>query len=291
MNERRRKAAHLGRRLARHRQRQARTAVALWSWNDGRGTACSTAGRTGRTAERFVAARATRDRLWRTFAQYTDVLAVASNRARTARRRRRSGHRRPHGTARAAGARLRMRDGAVVRPGGAGPRGRAARRRTPHRRRPGAGRRRPGRRRRDGPDGARAQCGRMPPGTRSRPRDPRTGRGRGGRRSGRGAVRPAGPLVRLRDGWDAIVADLDAGLDVCDRRDPRAPRAGPRRRRAVRHRSRARPPDRGPELRALRAAASAADGWRGATTPSSRCASVWPRPAGRRTRRRHSSRS
>lgn len=259
MNERRREAADLGGRLARHRQRQARTAVALVELERRPGYRLLDAATHGRTGERCAAARATRARLWRDFARYTDLVGATSAPTRG---------RLDDADALVTGVRAALHALQALASACETARSSALAALVPVVERLAGARRTVAvlELAADDPDAVAAteltaraaQCGRDATG------DPLASPATHG---------PDGPvaalcarldaLVRLRDGWSAVVADLDRQVvDVGDRRA-----------RVLRERARAgaevcdtipaRPPDRGPELRALRAAVSAADGWRG----------------------------
>jgi hypothetical protein len=273
MNERRREAAHLGRRLARHRQREARTAVALLELERRPGYRVLDAGTRG-PAGAYAAARAARDRLWRDYARYTGDLAAAE-RIRDRRRHRRR-------AAADADALRRSLDGAdaVVAEVGAGldelgafaTRCERARSSVLDALAPVAERLVRARHALaslelvdDDPDAvaARELTARAAAIERVAADDPLRA----------GPVSPLGDavgalclrldeLVRLRATWSTVPADLGREIDAVAARRTRVTRARARAGAELRDTVPARPPDRGPELHALREAVTAATGWR-----------------------------
>lgn len=270
MSERRREAAHLGRVLARHRQREARTAVALLELERRPGYRLLDGGTTtGVTAARWSAARRTRDRLWRDVSRWSRVLAAASARQR----------RRPSADDVADLRRLLQEadvlGAAVHRPlatlqalAAACETGRAsslaalapAAERLAGARRAVAGLGLAG----GDPDAvaARELTARAAELERAITTDP----------LGRHLVPLAEPvdalcarldaIARLRDGWDALPARLDRDLDAVAALRARVVRARARAGAELRDTVPALPPDRGAGLRELRDAVPGATGWR-----------------------------
>lgn len=255
MNERRREAARLGRRLARHRRRQARTAVALVELERRPGYRLLDAATHGRTAERCAAARATRDRLWRDFARWTDVVAAEPTQGRLA-----------DADALSGGVRAALQELRAFASACETARSSALAALVP------VAERLAGARRAvavlalaaDDPDATAAA--ELTARASQRDRD--------------AAGDPLGPappvpaaavealgarldaLLCLRADWRAVVAGLDRAVADVDDRRARVLRARERAGAEVRDTLPARPPDRGPELRELRAAVAAARGWR-----------------------------
>ncbi|TCK20989.1 hypothetical protein [Pseudonocardia endophytica] len=270
MNERRREAAHLGRRLAGHRRREARTAVALLELERRPGYRLLDAGLGGP----YATARTTRDRLWRDYARYTGELAAAE-RVRDRRRVRAVADvgalRRSLDRADAVLADLGTGVGelAVFATSCEQARSSVLAALAPVAERLGRARHAVARLELhdDDPDAiaTRALSARAAELERAAGADPLA--------LSAGVVVPLDDavgalclrldaLMALRAGWSTVAGELDRELDAIAAHRTRVSRMRARAGAELRDTVPARPPDRGPELRALRAAVPEANGWR-----------------------------
>lgn len=274
MNERRQEAAHLGLRHARHRRQEAGTAVALVDLERRPGHRLLDGRTHGRTAERCVAARATRDRLWRDFARYTDLLAATDRSGRLLRgdpARLRALL--DDADASLAGVRGALHELQALASACETTRSSVLAALAPVAERLACARRTVAALglARDDPDAVTAGelTARASELERDATGDPLAFSGTPGPVV---VAAVAGPvdalrgrlelLARLRDGWDATVAGLDRDVERVAERRARLVRARAGAAAELRDVVPARPPDRGPELRDLRGRVTTVDGWR-----------------------------